>query len=136
MDILGEKSRHDRVQASAVVHCIRDDAVQKRKDARRKSATMSRSRGLGKNESDDNSRVSTEMREAVRERLTDCPYAYYFNKVSWRCTGGTLTLAGEVTTFHLKQILQTILRDLEQVERIENDVDVVSSTGLSSERRW
>jgi osmotically-inducible protein OsmY len=122
------------VQAGAVVHCFRGNAVKKRKDARRKSATMSRSRGLAKNVSDENSRVSAEIHEAVRERLTNCPYAYYFSKVSWRCTGGTLTLAGEVPTFHLKQILQTILRDLEQVERIENDVDVVSSTGLSSER--
>ena len=84
--------------------------------------------------SDENSRVSAEMHEAVRERLTNCPYAYYFSKVSWRCVGGTLTLVGEVPNFHLKQILQTILRDLEQVERIENEVDVVSSTGLSSER--
>jgi hypothetical protein len=30
--------------------------------------------------------------------------------------------------------LQTLLRDIEQVKRIVNDVDVVSSTGLSSEQ--
>jgi hypothetical protein len=40
----------------------------------------------------------------------------------------------------MKQILQTMLRDIEHVERIANQVDVVSSTGLSSERsagpRW
>ena len=69
----------------------------------------------------------------VQERLRSCPYCYYFGKISWRYDRGTLTLEGRVASFYLKQVLQTVLRDVEHVQRIVNAVDVVSSTGLSSE---
>ena len=76
----------------------------------------------------------------VQERLSSCSHSYYFNRVSWYYIRGTLTLEGCVPTYYMKQILQTMLRDIEHVERIANQVDVVSSTGLSSERsagpRW
>jgi hypothetical protein len=78
--------------------------------------------------------ASTRVDAGVRERLGNCAYAYYFNRVTWHYVDGTLTLEGYVPTFYMKQILQTVLRNLEHVERIANEVDVVSSTGLSSER--
>jgi hypothetical protein len=71
--------------------------------------------------------------ERVKQRLSACPYSYCFNRVSWRYADGTLTLEGSVASFYLKQLLQTMLRSVENVDRISNDVDVVSSTGLSSE---
>ena len=43
--------------------------------------------------------------------------------------------AADVPTFYLKQILQTWLRKLDSVKQIDNQVDVVSATGLSSEPR-
>ena len=46
-----------------------------------------------------------------------------------------LTVKGSVPTFHLKQLLQTVLREIGNVSRIENRVDVVASDGLSSVRR-
>lgn len=46
-----------------------------------------------------------------------------------------LVVRGQVPTFYLKQILQTVLREVAGVERIENLVDVVCSDGLSSVRR-
>lgn len=45
-----------------------------------------------------------------------------------------LLVQGQVPSFYLKQILQTILRDISGITRIDNRVDVVSSAGLSSER--
>lgn len=83
---------------------------------------------------------STRVHACVQERLATCPYAHFFNRVTWNYVCGTLTVEGSVPTFHMKQILQTMLRDLDDVEQIANQVDVVSSTGLSSERsagsRW
>jgi hypothetical protein len=70
----------------------------------------------------------------VEERLSRCPYSYYFNRISWYYVGGTLTLEGQVPSFHLKQMLQTLLRDIEKVDRLANEVDVVNPCGLSSER--
>jgi hypothetical protein len=46
---------------------------------------------------------------------------------------GVLLLRGRVPTFYLKQMLQSWLKDLDGVSRIDNQVDVVSATGLSSE---
>ena len=80
--------------------------------------------------------ASTRVDAGVRERLGNCSYSHCFDRVTWCFVRGTLTLEGCVPTFYLRQILQTMLRDLEHVERIANEVAVISSTGLSSERRW
>ncbi len=44
-----------------------------------------------------------------------------------------LTVRGRVPSFHLKQLLQSVLGKLKGVQRIDNRVDVVSSSGLSSD---
>jgi hypothetical protein len=55
--------------------------------------------------------------------------------LSFEITGDILIIRGSVPTFYLKQLLQTVLREMENVSRIENHVDVVASDGLSSVRR-
>lgn len=71
----------------------------------------------------------------VAERLSkECPYRYYFKDIDVDFRGGVLILHGRVPTFYMKQILQTRLRDIDGVARIDNQVDVVSSNGLSSIR--
>ena len=77
--------------------------------------------------------VSQEVHIHIQELIGSCSYAFHFNKVTWQYSDGTLTLRGCVSTFHLKQILQTMLRDVTHVQRIVNQVDVVCATGLSSE---
>ena len=57
-----------------------------------------------------------------------------FGNVTWHCNDGHLTLRGCVPNFYLKQVLQELLHGIEQVKQITNSVDVVSSTGMSSER--
>ncbi len=71
--------------------------------------------------------------DEVRERLTRCVYAAVFRKVTWQYMDHRLTLRGGVPSFYLKQLLQELLRGIEGVKSIVNDVDVVSATGLSSE---
>ncbi|HEX3999129.1 MAG TPA: BON domain-containing protein [Pirellulales bacterium] len=71
----------------------------------------------------------------AREWVADnCPYQFYFKHVDYRFDNGVLTLRGRVPSFYLKQILQAVLGQLPQIERIENRVEVVSSVGLSSAR--
>jgi hypothetical protein len=79
-------------------------------------------------------RTRKAVAEGIQQRLLACPYSYCFNRVKWRYAQGTLTLEGNVATFYLKQMLQTMLRSVENVDEITNEVEVVSSTGLSSER--
>ncbi len=81
----------------------------------------------------DESIVSQEVHIRIQERIDSCSYAFHFHKVTWRYSNGTLTLRGCVSTFHLKQMLQTVLRDVMHVQRLVNEVDVICATGLSSE---
>jgi hypothetical protein len=76
------------------------------------------------------------IEERARQRLLEnCPYVFYFKCVTFQFKGGVLTVRGRVPTFYLKQIVQTRLRDLDGVRQIDNQVDVVSATGLSTEPR-
>lgn len=76
----------------------------------------------------------SEIDRCIEDRLAGCSYSYYFNRIDWQFEDGVLTLSGQVPSFYLKQVLQTVLRRVENVERLVNDVDVVSSNGLSSVR--
>jgi hypothetical protein len=78
------------------------------------------------------SQAREDVNACIHRRLKECSYGFYFNQVSWQFDGGQLRLVGRVPTFYLKQMLQTILRDIDHVEQIINDVHVVSATGLSS----
>jgi hypothetical protein len=74
------------------------------------------------------------IHETIRRRIDGCSHKFVFMKVIWHCHDGHLTLRGCVPSFHLKQLLQELLRGIERVKLITNSVDVVSSTGVSSER--
>jgi hypothetical protein len=73
--------------------------------------------------------VDNHVHETVRRRIDGCSYKFIFNKVTWHCIDGQLTLRGCVPSFHLKQQLQELVRGIEHVTQITNNVDVVSATG-------
>ena len=74
------------------------------------------------------------IEERARQHLTtNCPYSFCFKDITFEFAGGVLILRGRVPTFYLKQILQTWLRKLDGVQHIDNQVDVVSATGLNTE---
>ena len=63
--------------------------------------------------------------QAVWERLIGDPrYRQSFHNLDCHFSEGRLTLLGRVPTFHLKQLLQTMLRDIDGVRRIDNQVAV------------
>ena len=74
-------------------------------------------------------------RVATTRRPRQYPYAFYFRNIECDFAKGVLTLRGRVPTFYLKQVLQARLTDLDGVVEIHNQVDVVSSSGLSSVRQ-
>ncbi len=49
------------------------------------------------------------------------------------CHDGVLVVRGFVPSFYLKQVLQTAIQSLDGVRVIDNQVQVTSSAGLSSE---
>ena len=70
----------------------------------------------------------------VRQRLAECSYSYYLRDVTVDFGSGVLTLRGRVPTFYMKQIAQSLLGDIDGVSGINNRLDVVSASGLSSVR--
>jgi osmotically-inducible protein OsmY len=90
--------------------------------------------GLRRELPHDNEWGST-IEDLAKQRLAnDCPYSFYFREIDIEFTDGILMLRGRVPSFYLKQVLQTLLTKVNGVSRIENQVDVVSATGLSSVR--
>jgi hypothetical protein len=75
--------------------------------------------------------VHTEVDQCVSERLRQCPYAFYFNRVSWTFGNEILTLSGCVPTLNLKGDLEKRLAGVQHVERIVVDVDVICADGMS-----
>jgi hypothetical protein len=73
------------------------------------------------------------VHEAIGRRIDECAYRFIFKNVRWRYVDGRLTLRGCVPSFYLKQVLQELMRDIDHVEQIVNDVEVINSSGLSSE---
>ena len=72
------------------------------------------------------------IHETVRRRIDGCSYKLMFGNVTWHCNDGHLTLRGCVPNFHLKQMLQELLRGIEQVKQLTNNVDVEGSSGRES----
>ena len=64
----------------------------------------------------------------ARQRLFEaCRHECYFERISLDYADGVLTLRGQLPSFYLKQLLQEHLRGMENVARIDNQVDVVGS---------
>lgn len=84
----------------------------------------------------DNPVTVRDVAQLARDRLAEkFPFGYYFRDVQCEYRSGVLRLVGQVPTFYLKQVLQSILQNLDGVTQIDNRVDVVSSNGLSSVRQ-
>ena len=85
---------------------------------------------------DDAAEVTGDVMESVKGTLSrSCHFTRHWREITCDYEDGVLTLHGNVPSFYLKQVLQSILKDVPGVERIDNRVDVVSAAGLSSVRR-
>ena len=61
--------------------------------------------------------------------LGDCGYDELTRLTcEYHCHGGVLILRGRVSSFHMKQVAQTVVKVIEQVHEIKNEVVVVYRT--------
>ena len=67
------------------------------------------------------SRVAQQARRTLEASNLFCGHSKYLRIDE---SGGKLVLNGRLPTYYLKQMLQTLLRDVEGVERIDNQVAV------------
>lgn len=82
---------------------------------------------------DEKATQSARIADVARERLSGTSYQF-LRFVDCCFQNGVLTLRGRVPSFYLKQMAQSLLANIEGVDRIDNRVDVVSPCGLSSVR--
>ena len=80
----------------------------------------------------------TSRETTQRENIADRAYAMLEAHVHFRgragrfklvCQDDVLVVRGAVPSFYLKQVLQTVLRDIDGVRQIDNQATVIS-TGL------
>ncbi|QDU74624.1 hypothetical protein Pan97_16360 [Bremerella volcania] len=75
------------------------------------------------------------IEEAINRRIEENgAYAFYFSEVECACSDGVVKVCGRVPTDRLKHALWSLILDLDGVNEIDDQLDVVSSTGLSSIR--
>lgn len=56
----------------------------------------------------------------------------FLRHIECHVEGNTLYLDGKVPSFYLKQTAQSLLKSLDGVKRVDNRLEVVSASGISS----
>lgn len=64
-----------------------------------------------------------EMTREVYARLATCPYLP-IRRLDCECRNGVITLLGQVPTFYLKQVAQTLLRSVPDLQEVNNLLEV------------
>jgi hyperosmotically inducible protein len=63
--------------------------------------------------------------EKVRRELVSLPFYSIFDNFSYRVDGGTVTLFGEVTRPTLKTDAERVVKRIEGVQRVDNQIEVL-----------
>lgn len=83
----------------------------------------------------DDRELATRVVTQAQSRLADSShFRGHQHAVTVEYEDGVLLVRGCVPSFYLKQVLQTLLVNVEGVETIDNQVDVSCPSGLSSVR--
>ena len=71
--------------------------------------------------------------DVARRKLEQHPHFHgHTTNLQIKQRGETLYLSGRLPSFYLKQLVQEALLSLPGVREIDNGIDVISSTGVSS----
>ena len=71
------------------------------------------------------SRASDRIMREVRHELVMLPYYGVFDNLAYRVDGATVTLLGQVTRPTLKSDAEKVVKDVEGVERVNNEIKVL-----------
>ncbi|MEO8595241.1 MAG: BON domain-containing protein [Candidatus Solibacter sp.] len=68
---------------------------------------------------------SDRLSREVRHELVMLPYYGVFDNLAYRVDGRTVTLVGQVTRPTLKKDAENVVKDIEGVERVDNQIEVL-----------
>src|ERR671926_199026 len=71
----------------------------------------------------------------VRHELVMLPYYGVFDNLSYRVDGSTVTLMGQVTRPTLKSDAEKVVKDVEGVERVNNQIEVLPLSPMDDQIR-
>jgi|SRR5436309_2979369 len=70
-------------------------------------------------------RASQRLTREVRHELVMLPYYGVFDNLAYKVDGNTVTLMGQVTRPTLKSDAERVVKDIEGVERVVNNIEVL-----------
>lgn len=76
------------------------------------------------------------LENKVRHELVMLPYLNVFDNVSYRVEGGTVTLFGQVTDPVLKSDAGNVVKRIEGVARVNNQIEVLPLSSFDNRIRW
>ena len=76
------------------------------------------------------------VQERVRHQLASLPYLTVFDDLQFRVDGGTVTLLGEVVWPTLKSDAQNVVKKVEGVTRVDNQIEVLPVSPLDRQIRF
>ncbi|MBI3281854.1 MAG: BON domain-containing protein [Acidobacteria bacterium] len=104
------------VGAISLVASLTADAAEKKKTEQ--SRARVESRGMTE-------RARAGMVQEIRHELVMLPWYGVFDNLAYRVDGGRVTLVGQVTRPTLKSSAERVVRDIEGVEQVINQIEVL-----------
>jgi hyperosmotically inducible periplasmic protein len=77
-----------------------------------------------------------DLTSKVRHELVMLPYFTIFDNLGYRVDGNTVTLLGKVTNPSLRQDAERVVKNIEGVDRVQNEIEVLPLSPLDSRIRW
>ncbi len=76
------------------------------------------------------------LEKKVRHELVMLPYFTIFDNLAYRVDGDTVTLLGKVTRPSLKQDAERVVKNVEGVQRVDNQIEVLPLSDFDNQIRW
>lgn len=76
------------------------------------------------------------LEEQVQQRLMTLPNSNVFDSLSFRVDNGTVILSGQVTQAELRSDAERLVRNLEGVKFVRNEIETLPDSSVDNQIRW
>lgn len=81
-------------------------------------------------------KTEAELMEKIRKELITLPYYGCFDLLTFKLSGTTVTLGGYAMRPTLKEDAERVIKDLERVSKVENEIEVLPLSPNDDRIRW
>jgi hyperosmotically inducible periplasmic protein len=76
------------------------------------------------------------LEKKVRHELVTLPYFTIFDNLAYKVDGNSVTLYGKVTRPSLKQDAERVVKHIEGIEQVDNQIEVLPLSSFDNQIRW